>query len=185
MLELYVALKNTLLMFSLEKCMASRCKIGALLLLPRESKLLFGKKSHWYFNGSYYFYVHALYNADCFVNAFIGSRGRPAFLDFWHFMPIIFFRSPNIWKTEQWQLILLRKHSCPVPRLKINKPYWVGSELPGQYYMFVSRFINICWKEQRKGFNLEQLSLHVLLLALWLSCLFTIVGLGCWGFFNL
>lgn len=44
MLELYVALSGTLLMFSLETRIALRRKIGALLLVPRESKLLFGKK---------------------------------------------------------------------------------------------------------------------------------------------
>lgn len=61
-----------------------------------------------------------------------------------------------------------------VSRLKINKLCWVGSEVPCQYGMFMSRFVDSCRTEQHKEFNLEQLAY---MCSFWhcLSCLFVTV----------
>lgn len=67
MLEPYVALNDSLLMFRLENCMAISCKKGALLLLLRESKLLFSRKHINILMGNI-LYVHQLYNPDCIIH---------------------------------------------------------------------------------------------------------------------
>lgn len=89
-------------------------------------------------------------------------------------MLIFLFRSSNIRKTEQWQLILLRKHGYPGSQTKNKQAILSRKQGLSSVYVCI-QVHKYLLNRTAKIIQSWAACLHVFLLALWLSCLFALL----------
>lgn len=94
------------------------------------------------------------------------------FASFLHFMPIFLSRSPDLRKTEQWQLILLRKPGSPGSQTKNKQAKLSRKWGPLSIWYVCVQVHKYLLNRTAEGIQSWAACLHMFLLALWLSCLF-------------